>query len=99
MTSDEVNSITRKKSVIFEERERETEKKRRENFELNLRRHISCSSGLAKTIMLQGTVKGVRRQGRQKKKKGGQTTSGNGQAWSSPSPRGQCRMEKNGGNW
>ena len=28
--------------------------------------HVSCSSGLAKTI-LQGTVKGVRRQGRQKK--------------------------------
>ena len=29
--------------------------------------HISCSSGLAKTI-LQGTVKGGRRQGRQKKR-------------------------------
>ena len=28
--------------------------------------HVSCSSGVAKTI-LQGTVKGVRRQGRQKK--------------------------------
>ena len=30
--------------------------------------HVSRSSGLAKTI-LQGTVKGVRRQGRQEKKK------------------------------
>ena len=26
-------------------------------------------------------------------------TSGNGQAWSSPSPRGQLRTEKNGGYW
>ena len=25
--------------------------------------------------------------------------SGNGQAWSLPSPRGQRRIEKNGGNW
>ena len=31
--------------------------------------------------------------------RGGQTTSGNGQAWSSPSPRGQWRTGKNGGNW
>ena len=54
--------------------------------------HVSRSSGLAKTI-LQGTVKGGDR-GR-----GGKTTSGNGQAWSSPSPRGQCRTGKNGGNW
>ena len=46
--------------------------------------HVSLSSGLAK-IILQGTVKGGRRQGRQRKR----TTSGNGQAWSSPSPRGQ----------
>ena len=30
-------------------------------------RHVSCSSGLARTI-LQGTVKGERRQGRQRKK-------------------------------
>ena len=55
--------------------------------------HVSRSSGLAKTI-LQSTVKGGRRQGRQRK-----TTSGNGQAWSSPSPRGQWRrrkMEKTG---
>ena len=55
--------------------------------------HVSRSSGLAKTI-LQGTVKGGRRQGRQRK-----TTSGNGQAWSSASARGQWRqgnMEKTG---
>ena len=31
--------------------------------------------------------------------KGGKTTSGNGQAWSSPSPRGQWRTGKNGENW
>ena len=30
--------------------------------------------------------------------RGGETTSGNGQAWSSPSPRGQWRIEKNEGN-
>ena len=58
--------------------------------------HVSRSSGLANTI-LQGTVKGERRQGRQRR--GGKTTPGNGQAWSSPSPGGQWRTEKNGGNW
>ena len=57
--------------------------------------HVSCSSGLVKTI-LQGKVKGGRRKGRQSKRK---TTSGNGQAWSSPSPRGQWRTGRNGGNW
>ena len=31
--------------------------------------------------------------------RGGKATSGNGQAWSSPSPRGQWRTGKNGGNW
>ena len=60
--------------------------------------HVSRSSGLAKTI-LQGTVKDRRRQGRQQQKRDGKTTSVNGQAWSSPSPRGQCRTDKNGGNW
>ena len=58
--------------------------------------HVSGSSGLVKTI-LQGTVKGRRRQGRQRKS--GKTTSGNGQAWSSASPRGQWRTGKNGENW
>ena len=48
--------------------------------------HVSRSSGLAKTI-LQGTVKGGRRQG--DKGRGGKTTSGNGQAWSLPSLREQ----------
>ena len=33
------------------------------------------------------------------RRRGGKTTSGNGQVWSSPSPRGQWRTEKNGGNW
>ena len=54
--------------------------------------HVSHSSGLAKTILLQGTVKGGRRQGR--RGRGGKTTSGNRQAWSSPSPRGQWRLGK-----
>ena len=31
--------------------------------------------------------------------RGGKTTSRNGQAWNSPSPRGQWRTGKNGGNW
>ena len=31
--------------------------------------------------------------------RGGKTTSGNGQAWSSPSPRGRWRTGKNGGKW
>ena len=48
-----------------------------------------------KTI-LRGTVKGGRGQGGQR---GGKTTSGNGQAWSSASPRGQWRTGKNGENW
>ena len=33
------------------------------------------------------------------KRRGGETTSGNGRAWSSASPRGQWRTEKNGENW
>ena len=68
--------------------------------------YVSQSSGLAKTILL-GTVKGRRRvfslvswcfkpsqpQGEDKADsgRGVKTTSGNGQAWSSPSPRGQWR--------
>ena len=55
--------------------------------------HVSRSLGQAKTI-LQGTVKGGRRQGRQRKR--WEETSGNGQAWSSPSPRGQWRTGENG---
>ena len=50
--------------------------------------HVSCLSGLAKSVLL-CTVKGGRRQGRQKK---------SGQAWSLTNPRGQWRTEKNGGN-
>ena len=55
--------------------------------------HVSYLSGLAKTT-LQGTVKGGRRQGRQKKR-----LEDNIREWtgiSSPSPRGQSRTEKNG---
>ena len=32
------------------------------------------------------------------RRRGGKTTSGNGQAWNSPSPRGQWRTGKDGGN-
>ena len=59
--------------------------------------HVSRSSDLAKTI-LQGTVKRGRRQGGDKGR-GWKTTLGNGQAWSSASPRGQWRTGKNGENW
>ena len=31
--------------------------------------------------------------------RGEKTTSGNGQAWTSPSPREQWKTERNGGNW
>ena len=58
--------------------------------------HVSRSSGLAKTI-LQGTATGGRRQGGQRKR--WETTSGNGQAWNSLSPRGQWRTEENRRNW
>ena len=58
--------------------------------------HVSRSSGLAKAI-LQGTVKGGRRQGRQRKR--WKTTSGNGQARSSASPRGQWKTGENGEDW
>ena len=58
--------------------------------------HVSRSSGLAKTI-LRGTVKGGRRQCRQRKSF--KTRSGNEKARSSASPRGQWRTRKNGENW
>ena len=58
--------------------------------------HVSRSSGLAKTI-LQGTVKGGRRQGRQRKR--WEDNIRDGQAWCSASPRGQWRTGKNGENW
>ena len=49
---------------------------------------VSCSSGLVKTV-LQGTVKGGRRQGGQRKR-----WEDNIRAWSSASPRGQWRTGK-----
>ena len=58
--------------------------------------HISYSSGLAKTI-LQGTVRGGRRQSGQKKRR-----EGNIGEWTGLEllgPRGQWKAEKNGGNW
>ena len=45
--------------------------------------HVSRSSGLAKTI-LKGTVIGE--EDKADRGRGGKTTSGNGQAWCSPSP-------------
>ena len=57
--------------------------------------HVSRSSGLAKTIF-QGTEKGE--EDMADRGRGGKTTSGNGQALSSRSPRGQWRTGKNGGN-
>ena len=58
--------------------------------------HVSRSSGLAKTI-LQGTAKGE--EDKADEGRGGKTTSRNGQAWSSASPRGQWRTGKNGEIW
>ena len=58
--------------------------------------HVCCSTGLAKTI-LQGTDK--REEDKADRRRGGKTTLGNGQAWSSASPRGQWRTGKNGGSW
>ena len=58
--------------------------------------HVSRSSGLSK-IILQGTVKRGRRQGRHRKR--WEDNIGNWQAWSSPSPWGQWRTGKNGWNW
>ena len=58
--------------------------------------HVSHSSGLAETI-LQGTVKGGRRQGRQRKR--WEDNIKDGPAWSSPGPRGQWRTGENGGKW
>ena len=59
--------------------------------------HVSHSSGLAKTI-LQGTVHGGRRRGRQRKR-----WEDSIRKWTdlefAVSPRGQWRTRKNGGNW
>ena len=56
--------------------------------------NVSCSSSLAKTIL-----QGYETEDKADGGRGGKTASGNGQAWSSPSPRGQWRTGKNGGNW
>ena len=58
--------------------------------------HVFRSPGLAKTIF-QGTVKGE--EDKADRGRDGKKTSGNGQAWSSPSPRGsgeQGNMEESG---
>ena len=56
---------------------------------------VSRSSGLTKTI-LQGTVKGGSRHGRQKKKREENISV---QPWSAPSPRRLWRTKKIRGNW
>ena len=58
--------------------------------------HVCRSSNFAKTL-LQCTVKGE--EDKADRKRGGKTTSRNGQGWSLPSPRGQWRTVKNVGNW
>ena len=57
---------------------------------------VSCSSGLAKTI-LQGTVK--REENKADRRRRGGKTSRSGQAWRSPSSRGKWKTKKKGGNW
>ena len=52
--------------------------------------HVSRSSGLAKTI-LQGTVKGKRKIGRQKKRWEEKTISKSGQEWTLPAQLGQLK--------
>ena len=55
--------------------------------------HVSRSSCLAKT-MLQGTVKGKRKKGRQKR--GGKTISKSGQEWTLPAQLGQLETGQDG---
>ena len=43
--------------------------------------------------------KKTRQTKKKKKERSGKTTSRNGQAWRSPSPRGQLRTKNNAGNW
>ena len=58
--------------------------------------HVSSSSGLAKPSC---KARGKGEEDEADRKRGRKTTSRNGRAWSSPSPRGQWRTEKNGENW
>ena len=60
---------------------------------LRLFGHVSRSSGLAKTI-LQGTVKGKRKRGRQKKR--WKTISKSGQEWTFPAQLGQLKIGQDG---
>ena len=59
--------------------------------------HVCRSSGPAKTI-LQGTVKGGRRQGRHKKRWEGSIRKWTGLEFAKPQ-RPVKKIEKNGGNW
>ena len=49
----------------------------------------ACESWILTAELQKGTQRG----------RDGKTTSGNGQAWNSPTPRGQWRTGENGGNW
>ena len=66
-------------------------------FKLQWCGHISYSSGLAKTI-LQGTVKGGRRQGRQRKRWEDNIREWTGLEFAKSQGAAENR-EKNGGNW
>ena len=54
--------------------------------------HVSSSSGLAKTILARHSER--MEEDKADRGRGGMTTSGNGQAWSSASPRGLWRTGK-----
>ena len=56
--------------------------------------HVSRSSGLAETILQQCKAQWKGEEDRADKGRGGKTILGNGQAWSSASPRGQWRTGK-----
>ena len=60
--------------------------------------HVARSSGLAKTV-LQGTVQGGRRRGRQRKRNDGKTTSKSGLALNGASCYGKLRTARSGGSW
>ena len=60
---------------------------------LQTQTELVWTSCLAKAI-LQGTVKGGGGGDQADRRRGGKTTSGKGQAWSSPRPRGQWRTEE-----
>ena len=57
--------------------------------------HVSRSSGLAKTI-LQGTVKGKKKEKEADRRRGGKTKSNSGQEWTLPAQLGQLKTGQDG---